>query len=63
MLAPTITHRPATELGYLPQKHPARVQTFALNFGQARVFYSKASPKRRTAAARIVRNWPTFGRR
>ena len=41
----TITNRraPATELGYLLHKHPAKLQTYSLTFGQARVFYPEAS--------------------
>jgi 3' terminal RNA ribose 2'-O-methyltransferase Hen1 len=46
----TTTHRPATDLGYLLHKHPARVQTFDLSFGQAHVFYPEACPERCTAA-------------
>lgn len=36
------THSPATELGYLLHKHPARVQQFGLKFGTAHVFYAEA---------------------
>jgi 3' terminal RNA ribose 2'-O-methyltransferase Hen1 len=46
----TTTHVPATDLGYLLHKHPARLQTFDLSFGQAHVFYSEASPECCTAA-------------
>jgi 3' terminal RNA ribose 2'-O-methyltransferase Hen1 len=46
----TTTHTPATDLGYLLHKHPARVQTFDLSFGQAHVFYPEANPERCTAA-------------
>src|SRR5687767_1129718 len=46
----TTTHTPATDLGYLLHKHPARVQTFDLSFGQAHVFYPEADPERCTAA-------------
>jgi 3' terminal RNA ribose 2'-O-methyltransferase Hen1 len=46
----TTTHTPATDLGYLLHKHPARVQTFDLTFGQAHVFYPEAAPERCTAA-------------
>ena len=40
----TITNRrePATDLGYLLHKHPAKLQTYPLTFGQARVFYPGA---------------------
>jgi 3' terminal RNA ribose 2'-O-methyltransferase Hen1 len=50
LLTITTTHVPATDLGYLLHKHPARVQTFDLSFGQAHVFYPEASPERCTAA-------------
>jgi 3' terminal RNA ribose 2'-O-methyltransferase Hen1 len=46
----TMTYTPATDLGYLLHKHPARVQTFDLSFGQAHVFYPGADPERCTAA-------------
>jgi 3' terminal RNA ribose 2'-O-methyltransferase Hen1 len=46
----TTTHTPATDLGYLLHKHPARVQTFDLSFGQAHVFYPEGAPERCTAA-------------
>src|SRR3954465_7080734 len=42
--------RPATGLGYLLHKNPARMQTFSLAFGQARVFYPEATEDRCTAA-------------
>src|SRR5215210_9272732 len=41
---------PATDLGYLLHKNPARVQSFDLSFGRAHVFYPEASPERCTAA-------------
>ena len=44
------THRPATDLGYLPHKNPARVQDISLPFGRAHVFYPEASEERCTAA-------------
>lgn len=46
----TCAAAPATELGYLLHKHPARVFESALPFGTARVFYSENSPERSTAA-------------
>ena len=42
----TTTHRPATDLGYLLHKNPARVQSF----GQAHVLYPEASEERCTVA-------------
>ncbi len=50
LLTITTTHQPATELGYLLHKHPARCQSFSLTFGQAHVFYPEASTQRCTAA-------------
>jgi 3' terminal RNA ribose 2'-O-methyltransferase Hen1 len=50
LLTLTTTHEPATDLGYLLHKNPAKVQTFNLPFGRAQVFYSEASPERCTAA-------------
>jgi len=46
----TLTRPPATDLGYLLHKHPARMQSFTLGFGSARVFYPEASNERCTAA-------------
>ena len=50
LLAITTTYSPATDLGYLLYKHPGRVQTFELAFGQAHVFYPEVNPERCTAA-------------
>jgi 3' terminal RNA ribose 2'-O-methyltransferase Hen1 len=50
LLTITTTHRPATDLGYLLHKHPARVQTFTVPFGRAHVFYPEANEERCTAA-------------
>jgi 3' terminal RNA ribose 2'-O-methyltransferase Hen1 len=50
LLTITTTHPPATDLGYLLHKHPARCQSFTLAFGQAHVFYPEALPERCTAA-------------
>jgi 3' terminal RNA ribose 2'-O-methyltransferase Hen1 len=44
------THQPATDLGYLLHKHPDKVQTFSLSFGDAHVFYPVSSPETCTAA-------------
>ena len=48
----TITYRenPATDLGYLLHKHPARPQIFEQSFGKVYVFYPKAEPEECTAA-------------
>src|SRR5215216_2709071 len=50
LLTITTTHRPATDLGYLLFKNPARAQAFPLAFGTAHVFYPQASAERCTAA-------------
>jgi 3' terminal RNA ribose 2'-O-methyltransferase Hen1 len=50
LLTVTTTHRPATDLGYLLHKNPARCQSFPLSFGSAHVFYPEASEDRCTAA-------------
>ncbi|HEV8650698.1 MAG TPA: 3' terminal RNA ribose 2'-O-methyltransferase Hen1 [Actinomycetes bacterium] len=50
LLTLTTTHRPATDLGYLLHKNPARVQSVELSFGAAHVFYPEAEPGRCTAA-------------
>ena len=44
------THRPATDLGYLLHKNPARVQRFELSAGSAWVFYPQAQDEVCTAA-------------
>lgn len=46
----TTTHRPATDLGHLLRKNPARAQVFDASFGQVHVFYPEASDDRCTAA-------------
>ncbi len=50
LLTITTTHKPATDLGYLLRKNPARVQSFNQSFGVAHVFYSEATADRCTAA-------------
>src|SRR6516164_7610861 len=50
LLTITTTHQPATDLGYLLHKNPARVQTFDQSFGKAHVFYPEASAERCTVA-------------
>jgi 3' terminal RNA ribose 2'-O-methyltransferase Hen1 len=50
LLTITTTQTPATDLGYLLHKNPARAQSFDLSFGQAHVFYPEASDTRCTAA-------------
>ncbi len=50
LLTITNTLPPATDVGYLLHKNPARAQSFGLPFGTAHVFYPEASPERCTAA-------------
>jgi 3' terminal RNA ribose 2'-O-methyltransferase Hen1 len=50
LLTISTTHRPATDLGFLLHKNPARVQTFEQSFGSVHVFYPEASDDRCTAA-------------
>lgn len=50
MLLISTTYRPATDLGYLLHKNPARTHALDLSFGQAWVAYPEASEDRTTAA-------------
>jgi 2-polyprenyl-3-methyl-5-hydroxy-6-metoxy-1,4-benzoquinol methylase len=50
LLTITTTHQPATDLGYLLHKNPARLQTVEVSGGQAHVFYPEATAERCTAA-------------
>ena len=50
LLTISTTAFPATDLGFLLHKHPARVQEVELSFGKAHVFYPEASAERCTAA-------------
>src|SRR6185369_6012795 len=50
LLTITSTTVPATDLGYLLHKNPARLQSVELSFGQAHVFYPEATEERCTAA-------------
>ena len=50
LLTITTTYNPATDLGYLLHKHPGKLQTFPLAFGQAHVFYPEAKTELCTAA-------------
>lgn len=43
LLEITTTHTPATDLGFLLNKHPDRLQSVELAVGKAHVFYSEAS--------------------
>ncbi len=40
------TYAPATDIGYLLHKNPARLQTFDLSFGRAHVYYPVADAER-----------------
>jgi 3' terminal RNA ribose 2'-O-methyltransferase Hen1 len=50
LLTISTTHSPATDLGYLLHKNPARVQTEELSFGKAYIFYPQADTERCTVA-------------
>jgi 3' terminal RNA ribose 2'-O-methyltransferase Hen1 len=50
LLTISTTHRPATDLGFLLHKNPARAQSHDLSFGQAHVVYPEASAERCTMA-------------
>ena len=50
LLTISTTHVPATDLGYLLHKNPARVQSFDLSFGRAHVLYPEASDDRCSVA-------------
>src|SRR3954454_11086422 len=50
LLTLSTTHAPATDLGYLLAKNPARLHTFELPFGKVHVFYPEATDERCTAA-------------
>lgn len=50
LLTITTTHQPATDLGYLLHKNPARLQTLELTAGQAHIFYPEATAARCTVA-------------
>ena len=50
LLTITNTQSPATDLGYLLHKNPARLQTFDASFGKVHVFYPEATDARCTAA-------------
>jgi 3' terminal RNA ribose 2'-O-methyltransferase Hen1 len=50
LLTITTEHRPATDLGYLLHKNPARCQEATLAFGRAHLFYPEAREDRCTFA-------------
>jgi len=49
LISISTTHRPATDLGYLLHKNPARLQSFNTSFGRIHVFYPEASDDKATA--------------
>jgi 3' terminal RNA ribose 2'-O-methyltransferase Hen1 len=50
LLTLSTTHRPATDLGFLLHKNPARAQTVEIGAGTAHVFYPEATEERCTVA-------------
>ena len=50
LLTLSTTHRPATELGFLLHKNPARPQSVDVSAGRVHVFYPEASDERCTMA-------------
>jgi 3' terminal RNA ribose 2'-O-methyltransferase Hen1 len=62
LLTITTTHRPATDLGYLLHKNPAKAQTFDLSVGKAHVFYPEATDERCTVALIVDINPVTLAR-
>jgi 3' terminal RNA ribose 2'-O-methyltransferase Hen1 len=50
LLTISTTHQPATDLGFLLHKNPARAQSLDLAFGQAQMFYPEAGEARCTFA-------------
>ncbi len=54
LLTITTTHRPATDLGHLLRKHPAKTHVFEQSFGRTHVFYPIATEDACTAALLLV---------
>ena len=52
-LTVTTTHHPATDIGFLLHKNPARFQEFELTFGKVHVFFPEASAERCTVAVML----------
>ncbi|UOG72964.1 3' terminal RNA ribose 2'-O-methyltransferase Hen1 [Hymenobacter tibetensis] len=50
LLTISTTHQPATDLGYLLHKNPARLQSVDIAYGQAHIFYPEATAARCTVA-------------
>ncbi len=53
LLTITTTHRPATDIGFLLEKHPDRLYELELWAGKAMVFYPAASAERCTVALMV----------
>jgi hypothetical protein len=53
LLTISTTHEPATDLGFLLHKHPDRLHSVSLSFGEAYVVYPEASFERCTAALMV----------
>ena len=53
LLTITTNHQPATDLGYLLHKNPARIHQASLPWGEAHVYYPQASHERCTAALQL----------
>jgi 3' terminal RNA ribose 2'-O-methyltransferase Hen1 len=62
LLTITTSHRPATDLGFLLHKNPARVQAFDIPMGKAHVFYPEATEDRCTVALLVDINPVTLAR-
>ncbi|MBC7922741.1 MAG: 3' terminal RNA ribose 2'-O-methyltransferase Hen1 [Ferruginibacter sp.] len=50
LLTISTTHQPATDLGYLLYKHPAKVQQVEIAGGKAHIFYPESGAERATVA-------------
>jgi RNA repair, ligase-Pnkp-associating, region of Hen1 len=46
LLTLTTTDNPATDLGHLLHKKPAKLHSFELSFGKAHVFYPEATARK-----------------
>jgi 3' terminal RNA ribose 2'-O-methyltransferase Hen1 len=53
LLTISTTHQPATDLGHLLRKNPARLHSFTQSYGTAHVFYPEASVERCTVALMV----------
>ncbi len=53
LLTISTTHRPATDLGFLLEKHPGRAHRFDVAGGKATVFYSEATEERCTVCVSL----------